>query len=364
MFQKRGGKSNMHISQNDYLTKKLLRIVGSPFEKKEDKNFDTEQMSLENALEIYRYATKNRMALLCLKGLRGLDKLFSLQKEYDKLLEKYARTNEVINRASNVLNNMGIKYALFKSIRPYQEVTVDIDVIIFGISAYYEKVNNLLPQNGYLFLGDGPLSTTFRDGKVRIGLDIYYEVGASYVIYIDKNNLENYVCDRKLPNNYSALSLSPEADLLAVIAHSVIKEHMYVLSEYYTTIYYLSEMNESQLDSFVSLVDRCKLLVAAQTHLGITALLHYKAHGFIPSILTKLLEELEVNQLELSRIEKKEFVVPYKFHWITIFKALIEKLKERKSRRSFAMQVFRMMNPKFTLSVIKDVIQHIIRESY
>lgn len=357
-------KQKMPKIQNHCLTKRLLQIVGSPFEHKKNEIVGHKNFPLGNTSEIYQYATTNRMSLLYLEALKRLNKLTSLKEEYDKLLEKYAKTNEVINRASNVLNTTGVEYALFKSIRPYQEVTVDIDILVFGIFADYEQVIHLLHEEDYVFLGDGPLSTTFCDGRVKIGLDIYYEIGASHVIYINKNHLKGFVCDRKLPKYNSVLSLCPEADLLAVIAHSVIKEHMYVLSEYYTTIYYLAEMNESKLKSFLSLVDRCKLRLAAQTHLGITALLHYKAHGFIPSILSRLLEELEVNQLELSRIEKKEFVVPYKFHLLTIFRALIEKFKERKARRSFALQFFRMMNLKFSLSLITDVIQHIIRESY
>ena len=351
-------------SQSDSLTRQFLRIVGSPFVSNTKENFGSEQIDFRNISKLYYYASKNRMRLLYLEALNRLNKLDFLKDEYDKLILQYAKTNEVINRASIVLNKSGVPYALFKSVRPYEEVTVDIDVLVFGLISDYKKVIRILYREGYVFLGDGPLSTTFRDSQAGISLDIYYEVGVSHIIYMNKNNLKAAIDTRNVTENQFVLSLSPEADLLAVIAHSVVKEHMYVLSEYFTTLYYLVNMNEDSLKSFLTLVDKCKLRLAVKTHLGITALLHYKAHGLLPDSLARLLKMLDVNSLELSRIEKMGFEIPYKYHPITIVNVLFEKFREKKALRSLATQLFSLLNLSFTSSFIKDVLQHITRKAY
>jgi len=337
-------------------THQFLRVIGSPFVS------PNRGSSTQNLSGLYHYAIENRMPLLCLEALRKLDRLGSLQKEYDALIDKYAKTERVFYRVSKVLDKAGIRYAFFKSIRPYQEVTVDIDILIFG-SKYKEAIRSIHGA-GYMLLDSGPLSTTFRDSEARINLDIYDEVGVSHIVYLDKNILTKLVGNKELSNGAIVRSLYPEAELLVIIAHSVIKEHMYVLSEYYTTLHYLAGMKYEALSSFLSLVDKCRMRSAVKTHLGITALLHYGAHNTIPVCLIGLLKTLDTNHLELSRVAKMGFHMPYRYHPITIIKAFIEKLGEEKARRSFSSQTLNMLNPTFTSSVLKKTLDHIFRETY
>lgn len=338
------------------LTHQFLRVVGSPFAS------SSQKPSTEGNSGLYTYAQKNRMSLLCLEALKKLGKLDLLQKEYDKLIGDYAKTERAVCRLSKILDEADIDYAFFKSIRPYQEVTVDIDILIFG--SRYKEVIQVFHRAGYTFLGDGPLSTTFRDMEARIDLDIYDEVGVSHIIYLDKDVLANFVGDRKLSNGEVVPSLVPEADLLAVIAHSVVKEQIYVLSEYYTTLYYLAKMKYSALNSFLSLVEKCRMRLAAKTHLGITALLHHLAHGYMPISLMQLLKELDMDRLELVHVQEMGFQMPHKYDFLTIIRALIEKFGEEKARRSLASQTLNMLNLKFTSSVIKMMLHHVSRETY
>lgn len=338
------------------LTHELLRLVGSPSVS------SNPEASTQNRSGLYNYASKNRMPLLYLEALRRLDRLEGLQKEYDELIDKYAKTLRAIWRVSELLNKAGIRYAFFKSIRPYQEVTVDIDILILG--SEYKEVLEILRNARYVFLGDGPLSTTFRDSKARINLDIYDEVGVSHIIYLDKNTLTKFVDKRELSNGAVVRLLRPEADLLAIIAHSVVKEHMYVLSEYYTTLYYLAGMKHTDLNSFLSMVDTCKVRLAVKTHLGITALMHYSVHRSLPFSLTWLLQKLEMDRLEFARLEEIDFQMPFRYHLVTIIRALIEKLGEEKARRSFASQTSSILNLRFTSSLMKMMLQHFSRETY
>lgn len=338
------------------LTCQLLKVIGSPYAN------TTPDLDTQHLLKLYNYAVKNRIPLLYLKSLRKYDKLGALQKEYNELIDKYANVQEAFYKVSCILDKADVNYTFFKSIRPYQEVTVDIDILIFGPK--YKEVIRVLRSANYTFLGRGPLSTTFRDSDARINLDIYNDVGVSNIIYLDKDKLGQFVGDRNLSNSLIARSLDPEADLLAVIAHSVIKEHMYVLSEYYTTLHYLEAMTHKALCSFVSLADKCRMRLAVKTHLGITALLHYCAHSIVPECIVELIKILDANHLELSLVAKMGFYMPHKYHPITITKALIDKFGEKKARVSFGLQTLNMLNPKFTSSFVKMALHNIFRETY
>jgi hypothetical protein len=340
----------------DTPTVQLLRVIGSPYVG------SNSEFSTQHPEDLYHYAIKNRIPLLYLKALRKFDRLGNLQREHDKLVDRFVKIETAFRRISEVLDGSGISYGFFKSVRPYEEVTVDIDILIFG--SKYEEALRALYSADYMFLGRGPLSTTFRDKESRINLDIYDEVGVSHIVYLDKDALMKFVGNRDLSNGFVVRSLSPEADLLAVIAHSIIKEHMYVLSEYYTTLYYLADANSRALSSFLSLVDECRMHSAVKTHLGATALLHYGAHAFIPICLKKLLDELGLNHLELSRVKERGFHMPHKYHPLTVTKALIEKLGESKANKSFVLQASSMLNPKFASSVVKEMLHRISRETY
>ena len=157
-----------------------------------------------------------------------------------------------------------------------------------------------------------------------------------------------------------ALSQGP-----TVIAHSVIKEHIYVLSEYYTTLHYLRLFSEKDLSSFVSLAKECKLSSTAKTHLTITAFLHGSAHGFVPKGLANLLGMLEAEEdFEIAGLVKNRFFVPHKYHPKTVLNAFLEKSSELKARQSFAAQIYHLLNPRFASSFVKLGLDHVLRSTY
>ena len=335
----------------------FLRLIGSPYERK---NPASENCDFE---DLYNYATKNRIRLLYLNTLAKYGKIGPLQSERNKLLEKNNMIHEAFIKISNALEQADIDYAFFKSIRPYPEVTADIDILIFGHE--YEKVLTVLKTAGYPCLGRGPLSTTFQDVDAKIGLDIYDEVGVSHLVYIDKSKLADSVFEAKISDSCTGRSLNPEADLLAVIAHSIIKEHIYVLSEYYTTLYFLKNTEYATLSSFVSLAKRCKLLSTAQVHLSITAFLHYYTHGFVPETISNLMEMLGTNSsFEVSNIARNGLRMPHKYHLTTIARAFAEKLGEPKARKSLAIQMKSLANPEFASRFLRMALNHVFRESY
>jgi len=337
------------------LTQTILGTVGSPFASSDYRS------DIESLTESYRYAALNRIPFLFLCSLKKRRELAILQNEYDLLSRRYNHIQGAFFKITEVLDRSHIRYAFFKSLRPYEEVTVDIDVLLFDSAIGAAQV---MHKAGYELLGAGPLSTTFRDPEANINIDLYEEIGVSHIIYMDKEKLKERVENRPTPQGLVFHSLSPEADLLSVIAHSVIKEQMYVLSEYFTTLHYLTRMNNESISIFLSLVDECKLHSVAKVHLGITALLHSNFYDKLPKSLASLVRSLGQSGLESALVADSGFKMPHKYHPTTVIRGLIEKFGEGKARRSFGKQLLIMLNPDSGLSIMGNVLSHVQRQTY
>jgi len=314
----------------------------------------------DDFIKLTSIASKNRILYfyLTMTGSKPHDKLLHI---FYKEQAKFRRTNYLISRISKILTEGGIEYAFFKTIRPYISTTVDLDILIFGESEEYIKSITAIKNAGYKLLTYGPLSTTFLDEEANIGIDLYREVAVSFITYIDKKTLYPYITTMKLSNGEKVKILKPEADLACIIVHSVIKEQMYTLSEYYTFIYYLKQMN---IKDFIHVVKQNNVTSAARTHTSITALLHEVAHKTIPEKLQQITESLGKDYFEITRLTQNNFETPHKYHPITVVKALLEIVKVKKCRDSMALQIYRMLNPRFTNKFLKDLLKHIKRETY
>jgi len=344
------------MPSTDNLTFNLLSVVGSPFESPKD------IWVVEDSSSLCRYAAKNRMALLCLHSMdkRGM----AVPRDYlEKLGINYSQALDLVVRVSDTFEKSGVDYAFFKSLRPYPEATVDVDILVFGSD--YGKALEAMSGAGYLRLETGPLSATFRDPVSGLGVDIHDEVGVSHLIYLDKDRLTGSVMGCEVSDGCFVRTLSPAADLLAVMAHSVLKEQMYVLSEYYTTLFYLYADNRGTvLGSLRSLAEKCSLGFAVEAHLGITASLHKEVHGFIPKYIERVSGELQDGSWEFSRVRRLGLDFPFRYHPLTVVKALSGLPKEKKGKRSVAIQTSKMFDPRFCLRMTRDLLQHVTRETY
>jgi hypothetical protein len=284
-----------------------------------------------------------------------------LTEMYKRELRRYHATIDVVSRFSGMLTRKHVGHAIFKTVRPYKSTTVDIDVIIFGSAKEYLDAIRVTREAGYKFLGQGPMSTTFQDPEIGIGIDLYREIAVSYIAYLDKDMLFDYVRDATLPNGEQIRTLTPEADLAAIIAHSVIKEQMYTLSEYYTFVHYLEQMN---VNNFIQIVKHGNITHATRTHASITALLHRITRKSIPNELSQILSCFGEDDLEIAALTRKGYKTPHKYRTLTVARSLIEMSKGEKSRRSIAAQMLNALNPSFTSKFLKALTEHVIRATY
>lgn len=336
------------------LTLELLRLVGSPFAP------EMPHINRNIAFKLYKCAKKNRMSYLCLEKLSEKGNLGELEKIHRKEKTKYFEALRAIHNVSKALNNSNIQHAVFKTLRPYKSTTVDIDILVFGNKVEYLKSIKSMQSVGYQILARGPRSVTLRDQKSNLGVDLYEQVAVSFVTYLDKEKLVEFVATAQLLND-EIKTLKPEADLVAIIAHSVIKEQMYTLSEYYTFIYYLELMD---INNFIQILKQNNITSAARTHAAITALLHRTAHKTIPSKLQQILNSLGEETLETYFLAKNNFNTPHKYHMLTVARSLLEKMRDTKCRTSLATQILHMSNPHFALDFLENLTKHIARETY
>ncbi len=340
-------------------TLRLLKIVGSPFVTEEYvKPIEEEEVST-----LYFHAIKNRISLLFLDALEKKKKLSSLKSTYRRQYSRYLKIFDAMGRVSDFLSSLDVEHAIFKSLKPFPDASVDIDTLILD-SEKYEKTLKSSPKAGWKMLGYGPQSTTFFDSEAQVGIDLYREIAVSWVVYLDKEKLEKYVTQIMLPNQKSVSTFKVEADLLATIAHSVIKEQIFTLAEYYAFLLFLKTMKKKEIEKFKGLVETSNMAALTRSFVTVTVALHNEAFGFVPEKLAVLSNELGSDGLEEKRLKQNGFQTPHKYHFLTLFKSVMDSLKEEKTRKSMALQCFEMMNPLFTKSVVSGLVDHMIRKTY
>jgi len=136
-------KNNMN------LTAELLRVLGSPFEA------FTVPVSQAKVVELCKVSEKNRMLFFYLHkiGMKNSGKLVSL---YTKEHKRHVKTTGAIAQVSQILKNANIEHTFFKTIRPYESTTVDLDILVFGERKGYMKSERAIERAGYKLVAHGP----------------------------------------------------------------------------------------------------------------------------------------------------------------------------------------------------------------
>lgn len=358
------------------LTIKLLKTIGSPFA------LEQKQVPPENrgeALELYDYATKNKIGLFYLESLKDQEKLedFELKTKYHEEQKKHDTQSITASRISELFNSSGINYAIFKSIMPFPATPNDVDIIHFGPNDEFERAAEIMIQSDYMEVKGQADAEQRMFHDVQCGgcldphpkekdvydVDIYQKISASYVLYLDKRKLEKYVIDIDILGNKLKV-LKPEAELVTIIIHSIIPEMICTLFVYYATLHYLAKMNSEEINRFINVAKGNNITFSVKAHCSLVAELHQVAHGFIPEKIEEVLTKLGDETGESEKLLKNNFKMPHHYGLSTVIKTLLEKGKEREFRRSAVKQVVSMLNPKLAKWVISEVILRRKRETY
>ena len=357
--------SNMDSDMQSNQTIKLLRTIGSPLLPKKELFVNGTE-----SLELYDLAIKNKISLLYLEALKQQGKLNKLKRKYDEEYVKYLRFLDGVGGVSRTLDDAGIKYVIFKTIRPYPAVPGDVDLLILDNKGAYKKSYEIFHEAGYKdkegVVVSGSTGPDLIDRDVNIIVDLQWQLELSHVIYMDKNKFRGRIISRKIPQGAEIKVKTPTAELDSgiVIIHSI-TEYLYLLGEYYTFLYLLSRMNEREIDDFVAVLKENKITAAAKSFVTIAAVLHEAAYGVIPQKLKHVLDKFGYEKLEATRLVKSDFKMPFRYSVSTGVKVILEKMGERRFRRSVGVQMVKMlMNPRLTKYLIGEVIERQRREYY
>lgn len=358
------------------LTIRLLRTVGSPFildhELPENK---------DDALELYNYATKNKIGLAYLEALEEQGKFeeFGLEVKYQAEQKTHNEQLITASRISELFNSSGVNYAIFKSIMPFPATPNDVDIIHFGSDEEYKKVAEIMLRSNYIEyievkgLADAE-QRMFHDARVCrhpntpkkdiYDIDLYQKIAASHVIYLEKKRFEKYVMEMNIEGNNKIKVLRPEAELVAIIIHSIIPEMLCTLFVYYATLHHLERMNSEEINRFVYIAKENKVTFPVRTLCSLVGELHQVAHGFVPDKIEKVLAEVGDEKSERKILLKNNFLMPHRYSWSTILRTFFEKGKEKEFRKSSVKQTIYMLNPKLFRWVVTNVILRRKRETY
>ena len=351
-------------------TIKLLRTIGSPFASDQELTG-----SKEEALELYGYATKNKIGLLYLESLKEKLEEFGLKTKYQEEQKKHNEQSITAIRISELFNSFGVNYTIFKSIMPFPATPNDVDIIHFGSDGEYKKAVEMMLQSNYMEV-KAPADSSqrmFHDARVCehldlhkkdvYDIDLYQKVAASYIIYLDKEKFKKYVTEINISGNQIKV-LRPEAELVAIVIHSIIPEMLCTLFVYYATLYHLETMNSEEIGRFIDIAKENNVTFSVKAHCSLVAELHRAAHGFVPEEIERLLTELGDEMSERKNLLKNDFKMPHKYSLSAVIIILLEKSKEAEFRRSAVKQMVYMLNPKLFKWVIYNILWRRRRETY
>jgi len=357
-------------------TIKLLRTIGSPFAPEQ------KQVLLENrseAVELYDYAIKNKIGLAYLESLKGREKLeeFGLKLKYQEEQKKHNEQEITASRVSELFNSFSVNYAIFKSIMPFPATPNDVDIIHFGSAKEYKKATEIMLHSNYIEIkGQADAEQRmFHDArecghldphkKDVYDIDLYQKISASYVLYLDKRKFEKHVTEINLSSSNNKIKvLSPEAELVAIITHSIIPEMLCTLFVYYATLYHLEKMNSEEINKFIGIAKENNVTFSVKAHFSLVAELHKVAHGSVPEKIEGLLANLGDETSERKNLIENDFKTPHRYSGSTIIRTLLEKMREREFRWSFLKQMVFMLNPRLAKWVIYNIIWRRRRETY
>ena len=348
--------------ENIQKIKKILEFLGTPYN---EKNMDA--IKKQEIEEIFEIADKNKIGLLFLESL----KTEQLEKNTEsKLEDQQKRANLQKNtwkRTVDILNNLGIKYAIIKSIFPFTAIPNDVDIIIFGNDLDYHNSIKSLEENQFFILGEATYEVNLRDKTTAkslnplepdwVDVDIYREIGASKIIYLNKKNLVKHLCTIEIEGK-KVKTLKPYAEMALMIFHSIYPERIYTLLLHYYILETISKMSDYDFNEFVSFVKQNSFQNAVLDTLSITEIIQEKCFGSVPSDLKKL-RILFGNKKEI-KIDKIPFIYPRR----VLYNALWGKISETKFFTSCIKQLIAMLNPKTANFVVKVYNERSKRETY
>ncbi|MEM2046018.1 MAG: hypothetical protein QXO20_07585 [Candidatus Bathyarchaeia archaeon] len=278
------------------------------------RSIDSGDIAGDSIEELAELAKLNKVLLGFLRrvGYQGPLRIME-ESLYRRYMAEVARVSEALR---------GLDYAFYKFRKPVEHVSVDIDVLV-----RYEhllKAVTALAGMGFRVEVLEPYTVTMiRSGTI---VDLYTHPSFAWIMYLDGERLLEETETIKIDSTgVEAKALTKEAETIATAAHAIYKEHIYLLTDYYTVKYWLN-------NKALSLARELRAKEAVKTAL-------------------RLNEQIEAGQVE----------APVKLKPIQVMEILTRKFVEDSDFRTTTINVLKLIARK---RAMQQLIQRIKRKTY
>jgi len=121
----------------------------------------------------------------------------------------------------------GATYALYKFRRPFEHVSVDLDILV-RVDDVSRAVKALVYRGFRVVVWEPYTVTLVRGGFI---VDLYTHPSFAWVVYMDGGRLLDCCVEEVDVGGLVAKALSREAEVAVAAAHAVYKEHMVLLMD-------------------------------------------------------------------------------------------------------------------------------------
>jgi hypothetical protein len=173
--------------------------------------------------EVYRLAEAARLNKLYLAYLRRVGGSLGSELICEEAKYRWFMRNAI--EVVKALENVGATYALYKFRRPFEHVSVDLDILV-GVDDIPKAVKALIHRGFKVVVSEPHTITLARDGFI---VDLYTNPSFMWVVYMDGNKLIREHAEDIELNGITARALSREAEVVVAAAHAAYKEHIVLL---------------------------------------------------------------------------------------------------------------------------------------
>jgi hypothetical protein len=149
---------------------------------------------------------------------------------WGELIREEARYKWFMGNAAEVvriLENTGATYALYKFRRPFEHVSVDLDILV-RVEDVPRAVRALVSRGFRVVVWEPYTVTLSRGGFI---VDLYTHPSFAWVVYMDGGRLLDCCVEEVDVGGLGAKALSREAEVAVAAAHAVYKEHLVLLMD-------------------------------------------------------------------------------------------------------------------------------------
>jgi len=336
----------MHSTHNHSKSTTLVRLIGIPgiFE-------PTMRISEKDIASFLPVAEQNKIHLLFLETVTKNAKNQHIQQKLSHYKEKYKNFLDLTAFTANSLEKVKVRYTLFKTLKPFSCTPSDVDVLLWS-NQELETVVTFLTNMGCISLDKSAYGRTMFSPKHKLNIDLTTQVASSGLVYLDKKSLFEHV-DTFETHGTTAKSLESAVDLLIVAAHSIFKEQLYTLSDYYTFV-----MLAQYWKKAAKLSKRFHVEQALNTVLGLTIVTTLTAFGSMDPF-RKEFGELRV--ADVAELVGEDFELPKKLGLTTLAIAFLRKIRDDPaSMKSLSYMARFAASP----AIYKRIVEHATRRTY